>query len=239
MNIALVLSGGKGTRISSDIPKQYIRPDGINTILYYCLETLFRDKNIDAVQIVADAEYHTLISEELEQIELSDVKFKGFSVPGKNRQLSIWNGLEDIKAYADANDYVLIHDGARPCLSNVMLDICFKEIDGHDGVMPVIPMKDTVYLSEDGKSVTSLLDRKSIFAGQAPELFVFGKYYDSIEKLLPDRVMTINGSTEPAILNGMDVVMIPGDENNFKITTNADLERFKEILRLKNESIRT
>lgn len=233
MNIALVLSGGKGTRISSDIPKQYIRPDGINTILYYCLETLFRDKNIDAVQIVADEAYHSLINEEINKIQLSKFKFKGFSVPGKNRQLSIWNGLEDIKAYGDANDYVLIHDGARPCLSNEMIDECFKAVDGHDGVMPVIPMKDTVYLSKDGKRVSSLLDRTSIFAGQAPELFVIGKYYDAIEKLLPDKIMSINGSTEPAILDGMDVAMIPGDENNFKITTDADLERFKEILRLR------
>lgn len=233
MNIALVLSGGKGTRIKSVIPKQYIRPNGINTILYYSLETLFHNKNIDAVQIVADEAYHSLINEEINKIQLNKFKFKGFSIPGENRQLSIWNGLEDIKAYADANDYVLIHDGARPCLSNEMIDECFKAVDGHDGVMPVIPMKDTVYLSKDGKRVSSLLDRTCIFAGQAPELFVIGKYYDAIEKLLPDKIMSINGSTEPAILDGMDVAMIPGDENNFKITTDADLERFKEILRLR------
>ena len=70
---------------------------------------------------------------------------------------------------------------------------------------------------------------EKIFAGQAPELFLFGKYYRANQSLLPnDEILRINGSTEPAISAGMDVVMIPGDETNFKITTGADLRRFRE-----------
>lgn len=97
--------------------------------------------------------------------------------------------------------------------------------------MPVLPMKDTVYTSLDGgKSVAALLDRSTVYAGQAPEVFRIGRYYEANQKLFPDRIRQINGSTEPAVLDGMEIIMIPGDEGNFKITTKADLERFRQIL---------
>ena len=125
---------------------------------------------------------------------------------------------------------MLIHDAARPCLSEALITACIDALDGHDGALPVLPMKDTVYLSRDGKSVSSLLNRQEIFAGQAPELFVLGKYYEANERLFPQKILQVNGSTEPAILAGMDIAMIPGDEGNYKITTKADLERFRECI---------
>ena len=69
-----------------------------------------------------------------------------------------------------------------------------------------------------------------VYAGQAPEVFRIGRYYEANRKLLPEEIYKINGSTEPAVLDGMDIVMIPGDEGNFKITTAGDLERFQEIV---------
>lgn len=91
-------------------------------------------------------------------------------------------------------------------------------------------MKDTVYYSKDGRQITSLLDRQAVFAGQAPELFRLGTYYQANERLLPEEILRINGSTEPAVLAGMQIAMVPGDERNFKITTPADLERFRQIV---------
>ena len=83
-------------------------------------------------------------------------------------------------------------------------------------------------LSEDGKQVSSLLERKQVFAGQAPESFRYGKYLEANEALLPDKILNINGSTEPAILAGMQIKMIPGDECNYKITTENDLKKFMD-----------
>ena len=234
MNIALILSGGTGTRMGTDIPKQYIEVCG-KPIISYCMECISKHPKIDAIQIVAEEEWRELISESIEQLaktkeaEISG-KFKGFSKPGANRQLSVFNGLEAIKAYADDNDYVFIHDAARPLLSATQSTDCLEAVNGHDGVLPVLPMKDTVYSSTDGKTITSLLNRKEIYAGQAPEVFQLGKYYEANKKLLPDKILQINGSTEPAIMAGMDIIMIPGDENNFKITTKSDLERFERII---------
>ncbi|HBN57080.1 MAG TPA: 2-C-methyl-D-erythritol 4-phosphate cytidylyltransferase, partial [Lachnospiraceae bacterium] len=118
----------------------------------------------------------------------------------------------------------------RPLLSSAQITACLDAVQGHDGLMPVLPMKDTVYLSQDGARVTDLLDRSKVYAGQAPEVFRIGRYYEANQKLLPERILAINGSTEPAILDHMDIAMIPGDEGNFKITTRADLERFRGIV---------
>lgn len=228
MNVALILSGGTGTRLGTEIPKQYIEIDG-KPIIAYSIERLSAHAGIDAIWIVAAPEWWELIAESLKKSDISK-KFRGFSNPGANRQLSILNGLEDIRNEISEESLVLIHDAARPLLSEKLVTDCFCAVKGHDGVLPVLPMKDTVYASSDGKCITSLLNRSEIYAGQAPELFCLEKYYEANRRLLPDEIMNINGSTEPAIMAGMDIAMIPGDENNFKVTTQADLVRFCELI---------
>lgn len=228
MNIALILSGGVGTRLGGDIPKQY-RMVGGKPVIAYCLETLAQQDKIDAIQIVADPSWQKFIFENRSDSGWK-LKFRGFSFPGDNRQLSIWNGLQDIRKFAGEEDVVLIHDAARPLLSGQLIQDCLNGMEGYDGVLPVLPMKDTVYLSENGQDISGLLDRKQIFAGQAPEAFRIGSYYRANQSLFPDRIRQINGSTEPAILAGMKIRMIPGDERNFKITTREDLTRFGEIM---------
>lgn len=260
MNTALLLSGGTGSRMHTDIPKQYIRAAG-KMVITYSLETLVNASAIEKIYIVAAKEWQEEIITDAKQHGICTDKIAGFAIPGISRQSSILNGLryivekrkadrgnagifdiggENADAYdADAEnddacdaDTVLIHDAARPRLTEAQITACFAALDGHDGVLPALPMKDTVYLSEDGRQVTELLDRGKLFAGQAPELFYLKKYYRANLMLMPDRINQINGSTEPAILAGMDIVMIPGDEGNFKITTNADMERFRELCRM-------
>ena len=229
MNIALILSGGSGTRVGEDIPKQYIDVDG-RMIITYCLETLAEHDEIDAIQIVADTSWQDTILQEAVLQSIDTGKIYGFSQPGENRQLSIFHGLQDIRKYAGEDDLVLVHDAARPLLSKGQVTDCLNAACGHDGAMPVLPMKDTVYFSHDGQNVSELLDRSRIFAGQAPEVFRLGRYYKANAKLLPEQILHINGSTEPAILMGLDIVMVPGDERNFKITTLNDLKRFKKMM---------
>lgn len=249
MNIALLLSGGTGTRLGADIPKQYIEVSG-RPVFSYCLETLLVHPQIDVIQIVAASVWQTEICQWMDQWVwteqwegsaegkgVQDRKFGGFSLPGENRQMSIFHGLEDIRKYAKDTDYILIHDAARPLLSSKQITDCLEGAAGHDGAMPVLPMKDTVYYSRDGRKVGELLDRDRIYAGQAPEVFVLGAYYRANSRLLPERILKINGSTEPAVMAGLDIAMIPGDEGNFKITTKGDLGRFCEMVKMEREGI--
>lgn len=233
MNTALILSGGTGARLGTFTPKQYLKVND-KPILSWCLEQFSVHKEIDAIHIVAAPLWQAQILEWLKPIDIQK-KFRGFSLPGENRQLSILHGLEDIRKYACDTDCVLVHDGARPLVTAELISDCLQAVKGHDGVLPVIPMKDTVYQSTDGKTITSLLDRSTIFAGQAPEVFLLGKYYEANIRLLPEKILEIKGSTEPAIMAGMDIAMIPGDEGNFKITTIEDLERFRRFVLRKED----
>jgi 2-C-methyl-D-erythritol 4-phosphate cytidylyltransferase len=187
---------------------------------------------------VAEHEWRELIEADADKAGLDAGKIGGYAIPGTNRQTSILNGMQEIIRSVDEKvdiaamndgDTVLIHDAARPFVTVKLLNECYEALPGHDGVMPVLPMKDTVYLSEDGLAVSELLDRKKVFAGQAPELFYLKPYYEANMALMPDNIHMICGASEPAIIRGMDIVMIPGDEDNFKVTTMGDLNRFKSI----------
>ena len=236
MNTALLLSGGIGSRLPSDVPKQYIRVDG-KMLITYALAALVDAPDVDEIWIVAEDGWRETILADAERNKLSSDKMIGFASPGPNRQASILNGMREALRQKgtdadglESSDTIFIHDAARPLLTQKQIRDCYANLQGHDGVLPVLPMKDTVYFSRTGRTVSELLDREKIFAGQAPELFCFPKYYKANLELLPNKIKAINGSTEPAILAGMDIVMIPGEEKNFKITTQADLDRFRTLI---------
>lgn len=254
MSLAIILAGGTGSRIkSADIPKQYIEVGG-RPVISYVLETTLSVPGITALAVVADAAWQERIryalADEIEALclsaenagisytespELSSLKAKMlFADPGENRQLSILNGLRALAANgAGEDDLVAVIDAARPNMSIDLLKAVYAAAEPCDGALPVLPMKDTVYLSDGGERVSSLLPREQVFAGQAPEVFRFGKYLEANKRLLPDEILKIHGSTEPAIMAGMDIAMIPGDEANYKITTDADLIRFREEIEKK------
>lgn len=232
MNYAILLAGGTGTRISSDTPKQYVRA-GSHMMITEALKTLLECDRIDGVCIVSEAARRTEIENDIRSAGSDVSKIVSYADPGTNRQTSAFNGMKELigkKGEPGEKDTVLIHDAARPLLSGELLENIYSALDGHDGVMPVLPMKDTVYLSEDGNKLSGLLDRSKVYAGQAPELFLFGKYYEANAALMPDKILSVNGASEPAIIAGMDIVMIPGDERNFKVTTDADMERYLTVM---------
>ncbi len=107
MNIALILAGGSGSRFGGDIPKQYLEVEG-KPVIAYCLRTFSQHEQIDKIQIVADEQWHAFI----EKCALQEgcTGLQGFSAPGENRQLSIWNGLQDILEYGCEEDVVIVHD---------------------------------------------------------------------------------------------------------------------------------
>lgn len=244
MNIALLLSGGVGTRMNLEIPKQYMKV-GNQMIITYSLETLITSPVIDEVWIVAEESWHNAIMGELQQKNIDRSKVKGFVEPGESRQSSIYHGLQDIvdkksngvMDIIEEKSYVLIHDAARPLLSMKQIEECVMNVQDHDGVLPVLRMKDTIYYSEDEININKLLERNYLFAGQAPEMFDLYKYYQANLRLLPNQINHINGSTEAARMSDMDVIMIPGDENNFKITTKEDLDRFQWITSMKDNEV--
>lgn len=235
MKIAIILSGGVGSRMGLNIPKQYVLVDD-QPVINYCLKTFLDNEMTDAIIIGVAEEWIEFVKEHVEK--LNPQKPIYYAKPGETRQLSIYNALKVIREKCFSDDsIVIIHDAARPLVSHELIARCYNGCKEADGIMPVIPVKDTTYLSEDGKHIHSLLDRSHLWAGQAPEAFRLGKYLKVHEEMSRDELLKINGSTEIAFKAGLNCQMVEGDPMNFKITTPEDLSNFEAIV--KNESIRT
>lgn len=224
--IAILLAGGTGSRMGTDTPKQYQLVNG-QPLIAYSIRTLATHPMISGLWIVAEESYEPVIRNLVSQCP--DL-LMGFSRPGKTRQLSIRNAVSDLASHCGEDALILIHDSARPCVTQDLVTQCIEALGSHDGVMPVLPVTDTVYLSEDGQAIRSLLDRNLLYAGQAPELFRLGAYADAMRQLSESQLLAIHGSTEPAVMAGLDIALIPGDAGNFKITTPEDLEHFYEYI---------
>lgn len=227
MNYGILLAGGTGSRTGADIPKQFVKA-GNKMMATYAIEPLLKCKNVGAIYIVISEEYKEGYLTDIRTAGVDTAKIKGFADPGSTRQVSILKGMEAIISENSATDEdtVIIHDAARPFLTPELLERCFDALPGHEGVLPAMPMKDTVYMSTNGDSISGLLDRKTIYAGQAPELFLLKKYLEANKALLPDKIKSVNGASEVAVMYGMDIVIISGDEKNVKITSEEDLKMY-------------
>ncbi|MBR1865619.1 MAG: 2-C-methyl-D-erythritol 4-phosphate cytidylyltransferase [Lachnospiraceae bacterium] len=225
MCIAILLAGGTGSRVGTEIPKQYQLVNG-RPLIAYSIDTLAVHPLISGLWIVAEEDYEPIL---YKITSAYPGRLMGFSRPGKTRQLSIRNAVFDLCSHCKDDDRILIHDSARPCVTPELITQCIEALGQHDGVMPVLPVTDTVYLSEDGSTISSLLDRNHLYAGQAPELFRLKAYADAMRQLSEEDLLAIHGSTEPAVMAGLDIALIPGDIGNYKITTPEDLERFRSM----------
>lgn len=226
MNIALILAGGTGKCFGFSNPRQYVTVKD-KMIITHCLQVFGAHPKINAIHIVAHEQWRERIFKQMSDAVIR--KFGGFSDPGPNRQRSIFQGLNDMASYGRKSDIVIVHDAVRPMVSPAQISACLKACREHDGAVSVLPVKDTVYFGEDGV-IRSLLERDKIYMSQAPEAFILGKYYRANAKLMPHRIDEVNSSAEPAVMAGMDIAMIPGDEGNFKFTTRVDWERCRLML---------
>lgn len=232
MATAIILSGGFGKRLQSDIPKQYIYVNSI-PVISYCIRQFEDNKDIDNIVIVADISWEEFITQQLQKMKCR--KFYAFAPPGKTRQHSVLNGLKAAKNCTDDNDVVIIHDGARPLVSNKLISECVRNARLRGGAMPVINVKDTIYKSCSKERIDTLLNRNELFAGQTPEGFLFGRYYKINTDATDSELSYTNGSSMIAFKNGIDVALFPGDEGNFKITTKEDLSAFETIIKNKKD----
>jgi len=227
MNIAIILSGGIGSRMGTDIPKQYLEI-GEKPIISWCVETFAHRNDIAAIIIGVAEEWKDYVKNHLPKLNKKIL----FSSAGKTRQFSIYNALMTVKEHGFSDDdIVIIHDAVRPLVTDKIIDECINGVEeGYDGVLPVLPVKDTIYLSDGCNTISQLLDRNRLCAGQAPESFRLGSYLSLHVNMSEEELLKINGSTEIAFKADQRIKIVSGDEINFKITTPEDLVRFKQIV---------
>ena len=220
MNIALIVFGGKGTRISSRVPKQYIKING-KELVGYTIETFERHPLIDSIVLVAPKDYLTYT----QNMVLTSRFYKVVNViaGGENRQESVRNGLNAIKC--KDNDNILIHDGDRPLVGDRLITLCLRELENCDALIPVIKNDDALKeVSNSGRRYTK---DNIVYDIQTPQCFKYKLIKDAHNKLKNDSF-----SDDASLIEAMggEVKLVPGHEYNFKVTTDQDLEYLKSIL---------
>ncbi len=228
MNTAIILAGGVGSRMGVDRPKQFLMVQD-KPIISYCLDIFQNHNEIDSIVVVVSEQWQDFVEGYAQKYGVT--KIKGYAPAGKSRQHSIYNGLKCIDKNVPDTDIVIVHDAARPLVSDQIISDCIKGATDYDGAMPVISVKDTVYQSKDGEEIGCLLKRSELFAGQAPESFKFRKYFDIHNQVTDEEIGATAGSSEIAYRHGMEIRMVKGSERNLKITTIEDLETFETILK--------
>ena len=227
MNIALVLAAGSGTRMNNAQPKQFILVNN-KPLFLYSVEAFQNNKDIDAIVIATSEEYIDLVKGYTKDLSKVISVIKG----GETRQQSVYNGLKEIeKNITNPKDLVLIHDSARPLVSQRIIDeniVLGKEFGAVD---TVIAASDTIINSKDKETINEILNRSELYQTQTPQTFEFGLIKNAHERALLDNVPNVTDDCRLAMHFGIKVHFAKGDKLNFKVTTPEDLEMFKALVK--------
>jgi len=231
MNIALVLAAGSGVRMNQNEPKQFIKVFG-KPLLVYSLSAFQNNPHIDVIVIVTNKEYLTNVNELCNQYDLNKVKF--IIAGGATRQESVYNGLKGIQELeVKDDDNILIHDSARPLVSQKIIDDNIKALESHDAVSTVIGVNDTIIRSEKGEKIDDVSPRKEFYQAQTPQSFKFSLILKAHENAYKNKTPDITDDAKIVLLENKDVYLVEGDKENFKITTPLDMKILETILKEK------
>jgi 2-C-methyl-D-erythritol 4-phosphate cytidylyltransferase len=224
VNVALIVAAGRGFRLGGPLPKQYL-PLGGRPILRHTIEALAAHKDIHAIQVLIHPDDVPLYEDAVSGAD----KLQPVQFGGAQRQDSVRLGLEGIAALKPA--HVLIHDAVRPFITMPTITAVLDALTRRPAALAGVPLADTLKRVEDG-TVTSTVDRAGLWRAQTPQ----GFRYADILKAHRFAVQSAPGVefTDDAMIAehaGLRVEMVMGSEDNFKITTAADLARAEFLLK--------
>lgn len=220
MITSVIVAAGKGERMETKEGKQFLELNR-NPILSYSLLAFEQANKIDAVVLVvneSDIEKAQKLAKELSISKLCEV-----TAGGAERQDSVFFGLTASPA---ETEIVVIHDGARPLVTPKLIDRAVEALDG-DGLVTALPVKDTIK-KVSGDFVETTFKREELVAAQTPQVF---KSKPLIEAHNIARTFDFYATDDAALMEKQKykIKVIPGDEDNIKITTPQDLD-LAEIL---------
>lgn len=219
---AIILAGGKGKRMKANISKQFIMLKD-KPILYYTLDRFIKNPNVDNIVLVLPKDEIEYCKKNI--IEKYNLKIDFIVEGGAERQDSVYNGL---KALEDT-DIVLIHDGARPFVSNKIIEEGIQKAIEFGGAAPGVMPKDTIKIKDSNSFSKETLDRSTLVAIQTPQVFKFSEIIKCHEKIKKDNI-TVTDDTMVYEMYGNKVYLYDGDYENIKITTPEDLLLGEKIL---------
>ena len=224
-NYAIILGGGSGRRMRSDLNKIFLPLRGIPAIVRAIAP--FTGFCAGAVVVAA--------ADEVEDMQAILAKYgmgrfvKAVVAGGSERQYSVYNGL---KALPEDAEYVLIHDGARALVTEEVIGRALESVEKHGSGVAAIPVVDTIKRATADGLVQETPDRASLYAIQTPQSFRMDVIMAAHEKAKEDGFL---GTDDASLLEhaGIPVYLSEGDRENLKLTTPTDLELAEVILQIR------
>ncbi len=217
--IALVVAAGRGVRLGGEMPKQYL-PLGGRPLLRHCLELFAAHPRIDAVRAVIHPDDRALYDAAAAGLDLLEPV-----AGGATRQDSVRNGLESLVDMVPAR--VLIHDAARPFIDAPTVTAVLDALDRAPGAIVAVPVADTVKRAAPGDLVATTVDRTGLWRAQTPQAFRYAEIRDAHRRLAGEQLTDDAAVAERA---GLEVLLVTGREDNFKVTSREDLARAERRL---------
>jgi 2-C-methyl-D-erythritol 4-phosphate cytidylyltransferase len=224
---AIIAAGGSGSRISTQINKQYL-PLNNKPILIYSFEKFALHERIDTIIIVAARHEMEMCSALIEKYNIHKKPTKVVA-GGVSRQESVLMGL---KACDENTDIVLIHDGARPFVTNQMINECLKQMKTYKACSVGVSAINTIKQTDSEGIVSQTLNRDSLWEVQTPQCFNYQCIYELHKKAARASISVTDDCSLAEIYN-IDVKMIKGNYDNIKITVARDLFTAQGIIKTK------
>lgn len=228
-NIAIILAGGSGTRIkNANIPKQYITVSG-KPVIVHTLEAFQRHVEIDAIVVVCGKGYIDHMRRLTVDFGLD--KVKSVICGGDTRQESSYKGLDSLRGITYSDSVAIIHDAARPLVSQSTISDNIAMAKEYGGVTTAVSSADTMLRSRDTVTVAETLQRDGLYFVQTPQSFLFPNILKAHEAAINDNALdfTDDGGLYMKYTN-TSLAIAKGSRLNFKITTDEDLQLFQSIL---------
>lgn len=214
---AIVLAAGRGKRMNSDIHKQYLLLKE-KPVLYYSLQA-FEQSEVDTVILVTG-------KGEIPYCEKEIVEKYGFQKVerviegGSERYHSVYEGL---KALPKDTEYVLIHDGARPMLTETIIENTIKAVQEHKACVVGMPVKDTIKITDENQFAAQTPNRANLWAVQTPQAFSYDIVWRAYSALMEHEIPVTDDAMAVETFLQYPVKLVEGSYQNIKITTPEDL----------------
>lgn len=230
MNIAIVISGGTGTRTGRQIPKQFINVYD-KPIIIYTLERFQVHKEIDAIEVVCLKGWEEVLRTYALQYGIAKLKW---IVPGgESGQESIYKGLENLRDICNDGDIVIVHDGIRPMVEEEIISSCISCCQKYGNGITSLPIYEQIFKVSDQISTDEYIPREQLRILQTPQAYRYQELFGAYEEAyrIGDFMHASSYANTLMADLGYTLYFSKGSSKNMKITTTDDIEIFKAMLK--------
>ncbi|MEP7155574.1 MAG: 2-C-methyl-D-erythritol 4-phosphate cytidylyltransferase [Betaproteobacteria bacterium] len=226
--IALVPAAGTGTRVGDTVPKQYLEVNG-RPLVYHALAALSRVSRITRISVVLspeDRHWQPLMAD-AEPGRTLGSRVTTVSVGGAARGASVLNGLNALADELGPDDWVMVHDAARPCLRTELIEQFIDELEeDRVGGLLALPLADTIKRDDGNLRVESTIPREGIWRAQTPQMFRYGLLRTAMQRMpaATDEAQAIEAL-------GHQPKLVMGEGANLKVTYASDLTLARILLK--------